>query len=374
MVTGLRRSPILFERFPGLSGKIPWMALGRFPTPVQRLSRLERVAGTHAIWIKRDDRSGPLYGGNKVRKLEFLLPEALQRKKRSLIVLGGIGSHHILATSLYGRELGLKTTALMFRQPFTGHVRRNLLAVASMGVEIHLLPDRAYLPIALLFTYFRGLELGTRRPYLVPPGGSSSLGILGYVDAALELAGQIQRGEAPEPDSIFVPVGSCGTMAGLEAGLRIAGIRSRLIGVRVVERAVANRWQIAHLANRALRLIRRKGGTLDSIRVKPRDILLSHDFFGGEYGLPTGAGRRAIHMMKEHEGIDLEPTYTGKALACLLDSAGRRVGSGKVLLFWNTFSSVNLSDRIKSNAVTVLPLPLRRLVTRWECRSCHNVG
>ena len=181
------------------------------------------------VWIKRDDKMSPTYGGNKPRKLEFLLGEALDRNYKTLITGGGIGTNHGLATAIFGRQLGFHVILGLFKQPVTAHVRRSLLLYHAYGAEMVFVDS---LPRAL-WRYYIADRVRRRDAYFVAPGGSSAAGVLGFVDAGLELAMQVERKEMPFPKAIYLPVGSCGTLAGLMLGLRLAGLKTRVVGVQV---------------------------------------------------------------------------------------------------------------------------------------------
>ena len=237
--------PALFRAFPSLASRVPWVPLGRFPTPVARIDGL--APRSVELWVKRDDASGAAYGGNKVRKLEFLLGEAKACGARQLVTLGAIGSHHVLATAIYGRQVGLAVDAVVFPQPLTEHVREQILADVAAGARLH--PTSGYLGVP-----WRVWRLRRRADTLwISSGGSSPIGTLGYVTAGLELLEQIARGELPRPDVIYVALGSCGTAAGLLVGLcgapTLPRLDARLVGVRVVDRLVSNE-----------RVTRRSGG------------------------------------------------------------------------------------------------------------------
>ncbi|MCK5590061.1 MAG: pyridoxal-phosphate dependent enzyme, partial [Dehalococcoidales bacterium] len=134
--------PILFEMYPGLRD-IPWRSLGNFPTPVTKLEKLGEELGYENIWIKEDDKSSDYYGGNKVRKLEFTLPDALQKKKKTVMTYGGIGTNHGLATAIQGNRLGLNTLLLLVDQPVTTHVQENLLLFQHFGAQLCYVKNKA---------------------------------------------------------------------------------------------------------------------------------------------------------------------------------------------------------------------------------------
>src|SRR5690606_5056181 len=158
-----------------------------FPTPVEPLEGLSRATGAEC-WIKRDDRSGARYGGNKVRKLELLLGQALARRRRSVVTIGAFGSHHALATAIYGRAVGLEVALGLYPQPLTPHVLDDLLADQAAGAHLVWTPHPA---VAAVYAQVMARAADTQ---LVPAGGSSALGTLGYVEGALELADQVRAG------------------------------------------------------------------------------------------------------------------------------------------------------------------------------------
>ena len=343
--------PALFARYPELAGRIPWRPLGDFPTPVERLEGL--LPPAVELWVKRDDRSAPLYGGNKVRKLEFLLAEALARGATSVSTLGAYGSHHVLATAFYARQAGLAPRAVVFPQPVTPHVLETLLGDAALGVEFSVAGSLLGVPPRVLGERLR------RGCHYLPPGGSSATGTLGYVTAAFELADQIERGECPRPDRIYVALGSRGTAAGLEVGLALAGLPTEVIAVRVVAAAITSRRSTLGLARRTEILIDPRLG-MRGRRAEPR-LRVDGRFLGPGYGHPTAAAKRAIEVAAG-AGLHLEATYTGKAVAALLTDGEAGLLDGRKVLFWNTFSSVDLRHLLdRSPGPMALPPRLRRL-------------
>ena len=344
----------LFRAFPQLTARIPWLSLGRFPTRVQRLEGL--APPSVELWVKRDDESGVVYGGNKVRKLEFLLAEARARGARRLVTLGAIGSHHVLATAIYGRQAGFAVDAVVFPQPLTPHVREQLLADVGAGATMVATRGYAGVPWAL-WRRRRAPDAAW-----IASGGSSPTGTLGYVSAGLELLEQIGRDELPAPDVVYVALGSCGTAAGLLLGLggapSLPPSKAQLTAVRVVDRIVANARVTRGLARRTARLLSERGVdwfnhcSLPSLRVE-------HGQFGGGYGRATNASEAAVARAAA-VGLALEPTYTGKAMAALLADADAGRLDGKRVLFLHTFSSVDLSPLVLAATPEQLPPWLRR--------------
>ncbi|MBS7280260.1 MAG: pyridoxal-phosphate dependent enzyme [Candidatus Freyarchaeota archaeon] len=338
----VRKLPLLFQEFPKLKDHIPWMPLTRV-TPVQKLKKLGKELDLNELWVKRDDMTSDIYGGNKPRKLEFVLAEALQQKKTKVITYGGTGSNHCLATLLFAKKYGLETILVLWDQPVTAHVQRQLLLFKSLGAQlIHLnefdynkLPDQDKI-------------------YNIGPGGTSPLGILGYVEAALELKKQVDEGLMPEPELIFVAAGSLGTQAGLELGIRLCGLRSKVMGVRVTAKEFANADLVATYARDSYTLIKDYLGGVPEPDF--RDVTVLDDYAGAEYGAVTQDGLAAIELMKKTEGIQLETTYTGKTLAGLIDYTKKHDLKDTPILFWNTYNSVDVSKYLK-RGITYRDLP-----------------
>lgn len=317
------------------------------PTPLERLEELgERIELD--LWVKRDDRSGELYGGNKTRKLEFLLADAIEKGHKEVWTVGAIGSNHVLATCIWATELGLDCGVLHFPQPVTDHVRHNLQALSTTHPELNLVGHRAQLPVEMFKVKLKEWLNTNPEVYYIPGGGSSPVGVLGYVQAAFEMIDQFHQLGEGLPDTVFVAAGTCGTFAGLRLGFEIAQVPIRVIGVRVVDKIVANAPLAAHLANRTSALL--ESHSAHAMPTLPHSAFeLFNDFLGEDYGIPTASGLRAIQTMERSEGLHLEPTYTGKAVGALLDRAADF--RGQRVLYWHTLSSTDLSERIQRSDV-----------------------
>jgi len=234
----------LFKNFPALAAKLPHVSLGLFPTPVQKADELGSALGLDRFYIKRDDLSGAVYGGNKVRMLEFLLGGALRANAREVVTVGYAGSNHALALALYADRLGLKCTSFLLPQANAHYVRRNLLACYRHHARLRACGNYLTLVCGVLGGLLRATVQNGTLPGFIQPGGSSPLGIVGYVNAGFELKEQIDAGLLPEPDRIYIPLGSMGTTIGLMMGLKVAGVRSRIIAVRVLEEIFASPWRL----------------------------------------------------------------------------------------------------------------------------------
>lgn len=329
------------RRFPSLQ-QLPRVQLTRLPTRVHRLEKM-RVGlelDVQQLWVKRDDESGLLYGGNKPRKLEFLLGDTLRDGKKTVLTFGGIGTHHGLATAVCGRSLGLRTILVLLKQPLTEHVRHCLLLDYAAGAELHYVSSVSRLTGRALRVCARELLRG-ELPYIIPTGGSSIIGTLGYVNAAFELQEQVAAGELPEPDWIFVPLGSGGTAAGLVLGAKLAGLRSRVAAVLVTDIVPPSAQRLARLATRTLGMLREQVPELPAVAIGAEDFRVIHGYVGIGYGAPTQAARHAKELMEQLSGIQLETTYTAKCVAAMLDLLRSAEHRHDVVLLWNTYSSLD---------------------------------
>lgn len=317
--------------------------IGRLPTPVEPTPALGAALGVPNLQVKHDGRTGDAYGGNKVRKLDFLLGDALDRGCTRVFTSGGIGSNHVLATCTYARRVGLRPRAVQFPQPVTEHVRENLLAIAGTEPRLTLAGSELRLPLHLLRARIAARFDADR--YYVPPGGSSPVGALGFVEAALELERQVEDGDVPEPDVVVVPASSGGTLAGLTVGLDRTALDTEVVGVRVIERYVLNRWTAARLARRTAALL------VDDGRRDYRrdDVRLVSGYLGDGYGEPTEVGERVQETAAEY-GLTLDPTYTAKAVAAVAD----RFDEERVC-YWHTLSDTRPSTLPVEVARTRLP-------------------
>ncbi len=333
----------LFREYPRLINKIRRIPIGDFPTPVHEAPELAEAVGVGRLFIKRDDLTHCEYGGNKIRKLEFLLADAERRHSKRLLTFGGIGSNHCLATTIHGANHGFPTTSCLVPQPVTEDVRKNLLVGLHYGEELVLAQNTGQLPGKALEVYARQSVSDMRTPYIVPPGGSSALGATGYINAVFELRDQIEAGECPEPDRIFVAVGTCGTAAGLEAGCKAAGLKTKVTGVKVTDRLFGNRIVFSSLATQASIRLKAADRDFPLVVTTPFDVDLVEDYFGGEYGKYTHEGREAIALAAKYAGLKVEGVYTGKALAALIGAYCKEDRGDSVVMFWHTFNSVDLS-------------------------------
>jgi len=339
-ICGVAAAPsALFRTHPALAAVLPWHPLLSGPTPVARLVLPELPADTPDLWIKRDDRSCSRYGGNKPRKLEFILGAALARRSERLITTGGLGTHHGLATTILGSEAGMRTTLILVDQPLTREVQQSLLLHAAYGAKLvygRNLPGAA----AQLFRVLGTSTLRMERPTYVPTGGTSRHGNLGFVAAAFELAEQVEHGDCPEPADIYIAIGSGGSLIGLAAGLVLTGLRSRLVGVLVNDVLPPSPRRILGSAGSLIDWLASLDASISSRGRAHPDLDYVKDQLGPCYGAVTPAAREAMTLARQ-AGIQLETTYTAKCLAEIVVRArsGRLRGPS---LFWNTYNGVDV--------------------------------
>lgn len=312
------------------------------------------VAGQRDLWIKRDDLSASRYGGNKVRKLEYILADVQGKEQRKLLTFGAIGTNHGVATACYSQRLAINCEILLFDQPLTPKVQQNLRLMQYFGANLTYCGS--LLRTALNFHARRSWQ---RDCYFLTAGGSSVLGCIAFVRAAFELAQQIACGEMPVPDTIVCAAGSLSTAAGLTLGCRLAGLPCQVVAVQVAPASVGpvkvcHEKKIVQLMRETMQYLVQKGVIAPVSLPKP---ILLHDYYGEGYGHATAAGQRATAVFAE-QGIVLEQTYTAKAAAAALaicDSAAK-----ETVLYWHTYNSVDLSAEADSVLLDELPERLRK--------------
>ena len=310
----------LLARWPRLGQSLPRVDLRVRETPIERW-HLEGVT----LLVKRDDLTTPSLGGNKARALELLL--AGTGPDHVLLTVGSTGSTHALAVAHFGARLGASTRVITWPQEehdvsrATAARLRGLARVTSTRSPV----------IAMLYAGVRRL---VSREVWIPPGGTSPLGSLGHANAAVELADQLARDGEPPPDTILVPLGTGGTAAGLLVGLALAGLPTRVVGVRVVPRLVANQKRVLRLARRSAALFARLAD-VPAPAIDDERFSIEQEQYGGAYARETRSSRGVERLVRDSGGPPLEGTYSAKALAAALEHA-RRAPAERVL-FWLTF-------------------------------------
>ena len=340
---------VLLRIYPQLAAGVPWMPIGSFPTPVVRLENLGQSIGVRHLYVKCDDACATPYGGNKIRKLEFLLGDAVRNKAQTLFTGNVIGSHFSLATAIYGQRLGMRVVLFLQGQPTSKSVKDILLLEYFHGAKLVHVTARTRARAERCQRWANVL----RRPYHLPVGGTCPLGDLGFISAAFELKAQIQQGLLPEPDYLFVAVGSMGTFCGLWLGCRAAGLNTMVIGVNV-SRATPKRGVV--IIDEMVRYVRAIAPAFPKVVPREEELHILQGFDGEGYGQYTSKSRDAIALMEATEKIRLDGTYSGKTLAAAMEYLqcnGRK--KGKAVLFWNTYNSNDVFHPIVNVDYHVLP-------------------
>lgn len=309
---------------------VPRARFATLPTPIEPLPRLSAMLGGPRLYVKRDDLTGLAFGGNKTRKLEFVLAEARAQGARTLITVGAAQSNHCRQTAALAARAGMDCILVLSGEP-EETASGNLLLDQLFGAKI-VWTSRAERESVLRATFESAWEAG-RRPYLIPLGASNALGSLAYEAAFQEFLAQIKTPQAPVTvvDWIVVASSSGGTQAGLALGARRAGWTGRVLGISIDEPAPDLQAIVASMASGAAD---RLG---EELVISPDEILVNADYLGEGYGVMGDAEREAIYLFAQQEGLLLDPVYTGRAAAGMLDLIRRGFfRPGEAVLFWHT--------------------------------------
>lgn len=332
----------LHKNFPAITEKLSYIHLGNLPTPVEKL---ENLGFNHHLstYIKRDDISGALYGGNKVRKLEFILADAIEKGAKRVITTGVIGSNHALAVARYSVHLGLKPVLMLFGNQQGEHVKMNLLADCETGAEMYYDATFEEHQKSMIRVIDHYRKIDSCEPYIIPAGGTSNIGIAGYINAAFELSDQIEKKEIPAPDAIYLPFGTMGTAAGLLLGVKIIGLKCKIVPVQVVASVVADEKKYASLVRSANDFYHSLDKSFPVISFEEEDFNIKKEYLGPGYGISTKQTEQTIKFFHEREGIKLDSVYSGKAATAFLDHCKEISGEEQVVLFWNTKNSIPIN-------------------------------
>ena len=341
-----------------LTRPAPRLALAKLNTPIQRLPGLD--VGRRHVWVKRDDESSALYGGAKIRKLEYVLA-APRYREGDILAIGAIGSHQLVALSLFLGARGGRLSALCFDQQLTAAVKTNFAVTASairaQGGRLTHAKSRLLLPIAWIRHQLAG-SCG----YYLSPGASNPVGCLGFVSAGLELASQVRAKSVPQPRRIYIAAGTAGSGAGLAIGLALCGLATELCLVSSVERWAFNQVMFRVKLNQIYAELRARGlkGPAEVTSLLKRGELkvrILHDAVGQGYGVPTSASHEAVDTAASI-GVKLETTYTGKCLAAMREDLRAPSCEDGDFLFWNTHASQDISRHIARDWEHTFDFPL----------------
>jgi D-cysteine desulfhydrase family pyridoxal phosphate-dependent enzyme len=320
---------------------LPRFPLAILPTPLTEARGLREALGGAGrcprILLKRDDLTGLALGGNKARKLEFLIGDALRHDATVVITTGAVQSNHARMTAAAARAAGLGVSLVLTTHETNPPAQGNYLLDRLFGADIHLIPAGPDPKLAVapdeearVAEVMASLRARGERPYLIPVGGSSGVGALGYVAGTRELAGQLAAASVPAT-RLYYASGSRGTQAGLELGWRLFSPPYQLAGIAVSGGEDEKRVRAARVATEAAALL----GV--GVAVNPGELRTNQDHIGEGYGIPTPGGLEAIRLLATRDGVLLDPTYTAKAMAALIaDVRAGTIASDEAIVFLHT--------------------------------------
>lgn len=330
----------------------PRITLARTPTPLHEAERLRAALGGPAvcprILLKRDDLTDLALGGNKARKLEYLFGDARRQGATAVVTTGGPQSNHARMTAAAARLLGMEVTLVLSAGPDEPASQGNLLLDRLLGAKVRFAREGNGMSAdeaesAAIAEAIEDLEARGRKPYFVELGGSCRIGVLGYVAATRELAGQL-RDANETPTRLYHASGSRGTQAGLELGARIFDAPYRVHGIAVSGGEEKKRAKAMAIANEAAELI----GV--SVRIAADELITHQGYYGEGYAIPTPGCVEAIELLARTEAILIDPVYTGKAMAGMIDHIrSNEIDASETIVFLHTGGSPGLfaqADRV----------------------------
>lgn len=328
----------LFKYFPNLQDEIAHIPLINSPTPIRKLDLLGEKLGISKLYCKDDGPSTPFYGGNKCRKLEFLLADALRKKTKRIITYGTVGSNHCIATAVSAKSVGIATTVILTNQPKSEACKTNLLYHTMIGTEIiHAsYPEFAKKTEELIKLY---QEKDGVAPYVIPLGGTEELGTLGTINGALELVDQIESGELPDVDVIYVAAGSFGTAIGIFLGMKLLKRKTEVRSICVCNPKYCSQTKINGIVDETILFLKSKG-----VNLELTEEIKIEDYFGEGYGVETSELKEIVDLVFKLEKITLDHIYTAKSMLAVCNDAQKGELKDKVVLFWRTNNSIDLSQ------------------------------
>lgn len=319
---------------------LPRLHLATLPTPLDEAPRLSEWLGVRVLF-KRDDLTGFALGGNKARKLEFLIADALLNKAEVVVTGGGPQSNHARMTAAAARRAGMNAILVFTGNP-PDESNGNLLLDEILGAEIlYTHTENTSETDRTIERVTAELSAKNQRPYLIPRGGSTVLGCISYVLAVGELIEQLSANNV-EPDFVFITTGSCGTHAGILAGYKYCRAKTPVIGI-TVSRPVSEGEQ------RIMRLVQDTSNFLGTpLPIERGEVIIKDGYVGQGYGFITPEAREAILQVARLEGVFLDPVYTGKTMAGLIDLVRRgEIPRGSTVVFWHTGGAPGLFGHAK---------------------------
>lgn len=341
----------LFERYPLLKEKLPYVSLGEFPTPIEKLEGLGQAINTPNLYAKREDLSGKLYGGNKIRALEFLFGEALQTGYKEVFAFGFPASCQALAQAIYAPGVGLQNISFLGPQVKSQQGRKHLLIYQSIHADVH-----PAIPMLFLHLIQYRLKHGRFPKFLE---ASSPTGMLGYVSAGFELQTQVEQRLLPQPDLIYINLATMGTAIGLMLGMKAAGLQTKVVGVdaggKIFGRKIVRFESVTRLFRETNELLHSHDSSFPILEISESEFLIRTGYERPKDSLMTAAGTRAMKRAKETENLQLDEMFTANSFAALLADGEAGHLREKTVLWWNSYSSRDFSTQIASADYRQLP-------------------
>ena len=325
------------EQIRMLLEKVPRVSLANLPTPLEECKRLSQILLGPRIWMKRDDQTGLAFGGNKTRQIEFLLGDVITQGANAIVTGAGSQSNFCRQLTAAAAKLGLKICLILMRGVKGSELQGNLLLDHLLGAEIEIVDEADSLNLVPHFERkAESLRQKGYKPYIVEPRGRSApLLSLGYVNALLELVGQLAERKI-SLDYLYLSAANM-TEAGLALAARALGLRLKIVGISPIKWQEPRPVDIAHIANCTAEIL----GL--NIQLSPNQILNSEDYIGEAYGIPTPEGNAALRLVAQSEGILLDPVYTAKAMAALIDHIqSKKIKREETVLFLHTGGTLAL--------------------------------
>lgn len=310
-----------------LTENLPRVSIAHLPTPLEEMPRLSEALGGPRLFVKRDDQTGLAGGGNKIRKLEFLVAEAMEKEADTIITAGAVQSNHARQTAAAAAKLGLRCCLVLSGQS-PNRWNGNLLLDELLGAEIHWAGERDRAEV--MEEVAEEMSRLGRRPYIIPVGGSNPVGAAGYVAAMEELMAQLAERDL-RVDRVVFPTGSGGTQDGLTVGAKALGFAGQIEGISVSSTEGKLRLRLEELVAETTAFL-----GLD-LSFASEDFIIHDDYLGDGYAKMGPPEREAIRLAARTEGLLVDPVYTGRALAGLIDLVRRGAFSpDETVLFWHT--------------------------------------
>ncbi len=310
--------------------KMPRLRIAALPTPLEEAPRLSAALGGPRILVKRDDLTGLAFGGNKARKLDYLMADAQRQGADVVLTVGAAQSNHARQTAAAATKLGMRCILVLSRSQHN-ELQGNLLLDELLGAEVRLIePSPGYPPATAMREFAEEETRKGHRPYLIPGGGSNGVGGMGYVQCVLEMAQQLLDAGV-SADYVYVSSGSGGTQGGLVLGKRLYHASYEVIGVSPGGAAEGVRASVARVAEETAALL----GA--DVRFVPEEIVVHDEYVGPGYAIPTPASSEAVRLFARTEAIVLDPVYTAKAAAAMIDHIRQgRIRKDQTVIFLHT--------------------------------------